>query len=412
MTLDIVIFGLSMTSSWGNGHASTYRALVKALHQRGHRITFLERDVPWYRAHRDLHDPPYCRTELYTRLVDVPRRYANLVAKADLVIVGSYVPDGKVLADWVTMHARGVTAFYDIDTPVTLAALEAGRAEYISAALVPRFDLYLSFTGGPVLELIESRYGSPRARTLYCSVDPQLHYPVEAPQRWSLGYLGTYSQDRQEALQELLLEPARGLADQHFVVAGPSYPPDTTLATQRRAHRSRGAGAALRILWQAALHAEHHPFQHDPVRLLAQRPAVRGGSLRRPDHQRSLARHRFPFSSRIRKFSSSTRPSRWSRCCVSFPRSGGYSSRRPAGSACSSTTPRTGGRASSSSITKKQLPAAWRASPAVAVCAAGRAVWPRRPLSASRHSASDCSSSEPEHGSDVCTSVPAFVLSR
>jgi spore maturation protein CgeB len=227
MTLDIVIFGLSMTSSWGNGHASTYRALVKALHQRGHRITFLERDVPWYRAHRDLHDPPYCRTELYTSLVDVPRRYGNLVAKADLVIVGSYVPDGKVLADWVTMHARGVTAFYDIDTPVTLAALEAGRAEYISAALVPRFDLYLSFTGGPVLELIESRYGSPRARTLYCSVDPQLHYPVEAPQRWSLGYLGTYSHDRQEALQELLLEPARGLADQHFVVAGPSYPPDT-----------------------------------------------------------------------------------------------------------------------------------------------------------------------------------------
>jgi spore maturation protein CgeB len=227
MNLDIVFFGLSITSSWGNGHASTYRALIKALHQRGHRITFLERDVAWYRPHRDLLESPYCRTELYENLRDVPHRYSSLVSKADFVIVGSYVPDGKVLADWVTMHARGVTAFYDIDTPVTLAALEADRAEYISAALIPRFDLYLSFTGGPVLEFIENRYGSPRARTLHCGVDPQLHRPIEVPPRWSLGYLGTYSEDRQDALQRLLVDPARELADQRFVVAGASYPAST-----------------------------------------------------------------------------------------------------------------------------------------------------------------------------------------
>src|SRR5215213_5510311 len=171
MSLRIVVFGLSITSSWGNGHATTYRALIKALHQRGHEVTFLERDVPWYEAHRDLPDPPYCRTELYGSLKEVPQRYAGLVAEADLVIVGSYVPDGAALADWVTTQARGITAFYDIDTPVTLARLEQGKADYITPALIPRFDLYLSFTGGPVLDLIERLYGSPRARALYCAVD-------------------------------------------------------------------------------------------------------------------------------------------------------------------------------------------------------------------------------------------------
>ena len=224
MSLDIVIFGLSITSSWGNGHATTYRALVKALDQRGHRVTFLERDAPWYQQHRDLPRAPYCQTELYAELKDVPDRYHKLVSEADLVIVGSYVPNGAVLADWVTMNATGVTAFYDIDTPVTLALLDAGGAEYIAARLIPRFDLYLSFTGGPVLDLIERRYGSPRARAFYCSIDPDSHKPVRAEPRWDLGYLGTYAEDRQEQLNRFLLGPARKLPRKRFVVAGARYP--------------------------------------------------------------------------------------------------------------------------------------------------------------------------------------------
>src|SRR5436305_2404351 len=178
MTLEIVIFGLSLTSSWGNGHATTYRALCKALHQRGHRITFLERDTPWYRNHRDLPDPSYCDLELYNDLKDVPSRHTKLVSKADLVIIGSYVPNGAVLSEWIAMNASGVTAFYDIDTPVTLAMLKRGDGDYMTSALVPRFDLYLSFTDGLVLDIIESVYGSPRARALQCSVDPEAHKPL------------------------------------------------------------------------------------------------------------------------------------------------------------------------------------------------------------------------------------------
>jgi spore maturation protein CgeB len=224
MNLNIVIFGLAITSSWGNGHAVTYRALTKALNARGHRVTFLERDVPWYREHRDLKAPPYCRVELYRELKEVSLRFSDLVANADLVILGSYVPDGIILADWITSCAHGVTAFYDIDTPVTLAGLEAGDVGYISSALIPRFDLYLSFTGGPALSLIEEFYGSPRARTLYCAADPEVHSQCDLPAKWTLGYLGTYSADRQLALEQLLLEPASRLTTRQFVVAGAQYP--------------------------------------------------------------------------------------------------------------------------------------------------------------------------------------------
>src|ERR671926_890257 len=97
---DIVILGLSITSSWGNGHATTYRALVKALDRRGHRVTFLECDVPWYADHRDLPDPLYCRTELYKDVADLKKRFATLVRDADAVIVGSYVPNGVKVGEW------------------------------------------------------------------------------------------------------------------------------------------------------------------------------------------------------------------------------------------------------------------------------------------------------------------------
>jgi spore maturation protein CgeB len=223
MTLNIVVIGLSVTSSWGNGHATTYRALIEALVRRGHRVTFLERDVPWYRNHRDLAKPSAWNVGLYQSLNEIPRRFGKLIRAADLVIIGSYVADGNAISEWVTAHAQGITAFYDIDTPVTLAKLDQGL-DYLSAAMIPRFDLYLSFTGGPVPDMIEKSYGSPLARVLYCSADTKLYAPQAAEPRWALGYLGTYSEDRQPVLEQLLLAPARTLPCKQFVVAGAQYP--------------------------------------------------------------------------------------------------------------------------------------------------------------------------------------------
>src|SRR3954469_9822552 len=222
--LDIVILGLSITSSWGNGHATTFRGLVRELDKKGHAVTFLERDVPWYASNRDLANPPFCKTILYSSLEELKEQYADLIQNADLVIVGSYVPEGVAVGGFVTDIAEGVTAFYDIDTPVTLAKLERGDFEYLHPDLIPKYQLYLSFTGGPTLQRIEQQYGSPAARAFYCSFDSELYYPEETSVKWDLGYLGTYSDDRQPPLQQLMLDSAQQLSDKQFVVAGPEYP--------------------------------------------------------------------------------------------------------------------------------------------------------------------------------------------
>ena len=245
--LRIVILGLSITSSWGNGHATTYRGLVRELSTRGHEVLFLERDVPWYAANRDLRALPSARIELYSSLQELKDRFTGDVRYADVVMVGSYVPEGVAVGEWATTIAHGITAFYDIDTPVTLAKLARGDAEYLSPALIRRYALYLSFTGGPALERLEQRYGAPRVRPLYCAVDPHLYYPEHGEERWDLGYLGTYSPDRQPALEALLLEPACRWTRGRFVVAGPQYPPAIAWPTniQRIEHLPPG---------------EHHAF--------------------------------------------------------------------------------------------------------------------------------------------------------
>ncbi|HEX2553076.1 MAG TPA: glycosyltransferase [Microvirga sp.] len=223
--LRIVVLGLSLSSSWGNGHATTFRALLKAFAARGHDVLFLERDVPWYAAHRDLVAPDFCRLAFYDGLADLERHRAA-VAEADAVIVGSYVPEGVAVGRWAQDAARGVVAFYDIDTPVTLAKLERGDFEYLSPDLIPAYDVYLSFTGGPTLGHLERHYGSPAARALYCSVDPEAYPALDRETRWDLSYLGTYSPDRQPPLERLLVEPARRAPHLRFVVAGPQYPAD------------------------------------------------------------------------------------------------------------------------------------------------------------------------------------------
>ena len=221
--MKLVVLGLSLSSSWGNGHATTFRALLKAFAARGHDILFLERDVPWYREHRDIADPDYCRLEFYHSLEELDH-WRDEIRNSDAVIVGSYVPEGVDVGRYVQRSARGVTAFYDIDTPVTLAKLERRDFEYLSPEIIPGYDLYLSFTGGPTLERTERQYGSPMARALYCSVDPDAYRLLDEPKRWDLSYLGTYSDDRQPTLEKLLIEPARRLPHLKFCVAGPQYP--------------------------------------------------------------------------------------------------------------------------------------------------------------------------------------------
>ncbi|PTY08085.1 glycosyltransferase [Opitutaceae bacterium EW11] len=222
----IVVLGLSITSSWGNGHATTYRALLRELAGRGHALLFLERDVPWYAENRDAPKLPYAEIALYGSLEELKRRHAEDVRRADAVIVGSYVPDGAAVGEWVLATAQGLAVFYDIDTPVTLSRLRRDDCDYVTRGLIRRYPLYLSFTGGPTLQRLERDFGSPMARPLYCAVDPKAYHPENVPVKWDLGYIGTYSTDRQPSLDKFLFRPAEAWPTGRFVVAGPQYPDD------------------------------------------------------------------------------------------------------------------------------------------------------------------------------------------
>jgi spore maturation protein CgeB len=180
--------------------------------------------MPWYQRHRDLTAPEYCQVELYSKLADL-ERHVTAFESADLAIIGSYVPEGPRLIEWLLPRLGGVKAFYDIDTPVTVAKLSAGACDYLEPEQVPRFDLYLSFAGGPILERLRDELGAVRPRPFYCSVEPREYFPMpEAVKNYDLGYLGTYSTDRQPALERLLLEPARRWSEGVFYVAGAQYP--------------------------------------------------------------------------------------------------------------------------------------------------------------------------------------------
>lgn len=224
--LDIVIVGLTLSSSWGNGHATTFRALLRGLKAEGHRVTFLERETPWYSLHRDLPNPDFCELLYYDTVDELIETHRERLSAADAVIVGSYVPEGVEVIDRLAELNLRKLCFYDIDTPVTLAKLDRGDEEYLAKRQIPLFDIYFSFSGGEVLTRLERKYGARRAEALYCSVDESRYVHTGEAPRWDLGYLGTYSPDRQPTLEKLLIEPARRLPEMRFVVAGPQYPED------------------------------------------------------------------------------------------------------------------------------------------------------------------------------------------
>ncbi len=227
--MKLIVFGLSVTSTWGNGHGTTYRALLEALHARGHDIVFFEKDVEWYASNRDLPKPAFCEVRLYDNWREVLPRVRKQLNDADVAIVGSYFPDGIAAIDEMLDANTPVKAFYDIDTPITLSALrDKGAADYIAPRQIPLLDIYFSFTGGPVLRELEDRFAAPYVVPLYCSFDPQHYHRSKLNKKLAcdLSYMGTYAPDRQPKLEELLCQPARHLVGKKFVVAGPQYPTD------------------------------------------------------------------------------------------------------------------------------------------------------------------------------------------
>ncbi|HEV7867626.1 MAG TPA: glycosyltransferase [Chthoniobacteraceae bacterium] len=224
--MKIVIFGLAISSSWGNGHATLWRGLCRGLIRRGHTVTFFERDAPYYAEHRDLTELTGGKLLLYPEWETVRTEAEQDIREADAVIVTSYCPDALEVGE-LLRNASALRVFYDLDTPVTLARLHAGEAvPYIGERGLSEFDLVLSFTGGGALDELHDRLGAQKVAPLYGSVDPEVHQPAPAQEQYraDLSYLGTYAVDRQEALTELFIEPARGRPADRFVIGGAQYP--------------------------------------------------------------------------------------------------------------------------------------------------------------------------------------------
>lgn len=226
-TVKLVVFGLSVSSSWGNGHATLWRGLIRALSHLGHRVVFFERDTPYYAQHRDLFGLPGGDLILYPSWEDVRARAHGHLSDCDAAIVTSYCPDAIEACDAVLSSPARIRCFYDLDTGVTLSRLQAGQhVEYLPAGGLGDFDLVLSYTGGRALTELKTLLGARHVAPLYGSVDPEHHHPAPAEERFraDLSYLGTYAPDRQAALDALFLEPARRRPGMRFLMAGPQYP--------------------------------------------------------------------------------------------------------------------------------------------------------------------------------------------
>jgi spore maturation protein CgeB len=224
----IVIFGLTVSSSWGNGHATLWRSLIDGLEAGGHDVTFFERDVAYYRVNRDLSElRGRARLVLYDAWSAACDAAEAAIAEADAAIVTSYCPDGRAACELVLAARDAVRVFYDLDTPVTLARIAAGdEVAYIPVDGLAEFDLVLSFTGGLALDLLTDRLGARRVASLYGSVDPARHRPVAPDPGWSgaCSYLGTWCDDRQATLDALFLAAARRRPADSFVIGGAQYP--------------------------------------------------------------------------------------------------------------------------------------------------------------------------------------------
>jgi spore maturation protein CgeB len=227
--MKLVVFGLTVSSSWGNGHATLWRALIKALSRRGHEVVFFERDVDYYAWHRDLWELPQGRLLLYPDWESVLPLARRELAGSDVAMVTSYCPDALAAADLILDSPVPLRTFYDLDTPVTLSRLESGEpVAYIGPRGLKDFDLVLSYTGGKALSLLAERLGARRVAPIYGSVDPDVHYPIPPVEvfRSDFSYLGTYAEDRQVALETLFIEPARRLPGKRFLIGGTNYPED------------------------------------------------------------------------------------------------------------------------------------------------------------------------------------------
>jgi spore maturation protein CgeB len=226
--LDIAFFGSSLVSAYWNGAATYYRGIVRALAERGHRVTFYEPDAYGRQQHRDMPDPSWARVVVYAGegedgVLDAlaQARDADLVIKASGVGVFDELLEREVLA---LQRAETLVAFWDVDAPATLDRVQTNRDDPFRA-LIPRYDLVLTYGGGdPVVHAYEE-LGARECVPIYNALDPSTHHPVPPDPRFAcdLGFLGNRLPDREVRVEEFFLRAASLLPASSFVLGGSGW---------------------------------------------------------------------------------------------------------------------------------------------------------------------------------------------
>jgi len=225
--LDIAFFGSSLVSAYWNGAATYYRGLVRALAERGHAVTFYEPDAFGRQQHRDLDDPDWARVVVYPGDPDGALAAMEQARRADLVVKASGVGACDSLLEEAALELRRsstMVVFWDVDAPATLDRLAADPEDAFHR-LVPRFDLVLTYGGGPPVVDAYERLGARQCVPIYNALDPTTHYPVTPEPRFEsdLAFLGNRLPDREARVEAFFLSAALALPELRFLLGGSGW---------------------------------------------------------------------------------------------------------------------------------------------------------------------------------------------
>jgi spore maturation protein CgeB len=227
-SMRIAFFGSSLVSAYWNGAATYYRGIIRALHERGHRVTFYEPDALDRQAHRDMEDPPWADVVVYAAGGEAPVLAALERARgADLVVKASGVGVHDELLEREVLMLRGpgtLVAFWDVDAPATLERLARNTADPLRR-LIPSYDLILTYGGGEPVVAGYRELGARRCVPIYNALDPLTHHPVAADTRFAalLGFLGNRLPDREARVEQLFFGAARALPHKTFLLGGSGW---------------------------------------------------------------------------------------------------------------------------------------------------------------------------------------------
>ncbi|MGQ9368901.1 CgeB family protein [Azospirillum sp. A39] len=222
--LDIAFFGSSLVSAYWNGAATYYRGIIRALAGRGHRVTFYEPDAYDRQQHRDMADPPWARVVVYPATEDGMQQALEAARDADVVVKASGVGvfDDELAAGVLDVRRPdGLAVYWDVDAPATLSEIAADPKARLRA-LLPMYDLVLTYGGGPPVVRAFTALGAQVCVPVYNAHDPETHHPVPFDPRFAsdLTFLGNRLPDREERVERFFLDAAARLPEQRFLLGG------------------------------------------------------------------------------------------------------------------------------------------------------------------------------------------------